>query len=64
MIEVQLLGGVDPVGANPATTTRARRRHPFMLPALVAASAPQAMRIAGLPRAKINRIDEAERRKR
>jgi DNA-binding SARP family transcriptional activator len=41
MIELQLLGGVDIVGAAPSATVRSRRRHPMMLLALVAASAPQ-----------------------
>ena len=42
-IELQLLGGLDFVGVDPALSMRARRRHPMMLLALVAAAAPRAI---------------------
>ncbi len=41
MIDLQLLGGLDFTGPDPALTLRARRRHPLMLLALVAAAAPR-----------------------
>lgn len=42
-INLQLLGGLDFVGPDPALTARARRRHPLMLLALVATAAPRAV---------------------
>lgn len=42
-IELRLLGGLDVVGPEPAVSVRARRRHPMMLLALVAAAAPRAV---------------------
>lgn len=42
-IHLQLLGGLDIVGPDPASSAPARRRHPMMLLALVAASAPRAV---------------------
>ena len=42
-IELQLLGGLDFSGPDPALSVRARRRHPMMLLALVAAAAPRAI---------------------
>lgn len=41
MIELRLLGGLDLVGPDPSASVRARRRHPMMLLALVAAAAPR-----------------------
>lgn len=43
MIDLQLLGGLDFVGPDPSRSVRARRRHPMMLLALVAAAAPRAI---------------------
>lgn len=42
-IDLQLLGGLDFAGPDPALSARARRRHPMMLLALVAAAAPRAV---------------------
>lgn len=42
-IDLQLLGGLDAVGPDPAVSGRARRRHPLLLLALVAAAAPRAI---------------------
>lgn len=42
-IDLQLLGGLDFLGPAPALSVRARRRHPMMLLALVAAAAPRAI---------------------
>jgi DNA-binding SARP family transcriptional activator len=41
MIDLQLLGGLDIVGPDLSPNSRARRRHPMVLLAVVAASAPQ-----------------------
>lgn len=43
MIDLQLFGGLDFVGPDPSGSIRARRRHPMMLLALVAAAAPKAI---------------------
>jgi DNA-binding SARP family transcriptional activator len=43
MINLQLLGGLDVAGPDLSPEARARRRHPLMLLAVVAAAAPQAV---------------------